>query len=98
MTNEKPIEQYEVETEQLTDGIESTYYELLRSHDYSNEEIYPTTRLEELGMTWMVQEDNPDRSVRSRNEANKITKLIAFEVAWRTGRVQTLIDFYRSKP
>lgn len=76
------------------DEIANGWAELIRSKDYSNEELYPTPRLEELGTFWMLEEDNPIRSPRGQAEAKHITKLLAFEVAYRTGRVQTLIDYY----
>lgn len=76
------------------DEIVSTHIELQRSRDYSNEDLYPLSRLEEMGTFWMGEEDNPLRSPRSQNEAKRITKLIAFECSYRTGRVQVLIDFY----
>jgi hypothetical protein len=76
------------------DEIVSGWAELIRSKDYSDEELYPTSRLEAIGHFWMMEEDNPIRSPRGQAEAKHISKLAAFEVAWRTGRVQTLIDYY----
>ena len=83
-----------VERFDVTDTIASTHNERLRAVDYSDERLYPTEKLEELGIDWMTEEENPDRSPRSQKEAAKICKLIAFECAYRKGQVQVLIDFY----
>lgn len=83
-----------IEAEPQPYDIASTYTELQRAHEYSNEELYPLSRLEALGTFWMEEETNPARSPRSQAEAKRITTLLSFECAWRTGRIQTLIDFY----
>lgn len=92
MSKEK--EQEFVEQYNLVDAIESTNSELLRSTDYSNEELYSLSKLEELGIYWMEEEDNPIRSERSKAVCRQITKRLSFECAYRTGRVPLLIDFY----
>lgn len=76
------------------DELLSGWAELQRSKDYSDENLYSLERLEELGVIWMMESDNPDRSPRGRAEAEHITKLLSFECAYRTGRMQLLIDFY----
>lgn len=76
------------------DKILSGYAELERSHDYSDETKYSLEKLEELGLMWMEEEDDPLRSPRGQAEAKHITKLLSFECAYRTGRMQLLIDFY----
>lgn len=80
------------------DEILSGWYELQRSVDYSDENKYSLERLQELGAIWMMEEDNPLRSPRGQAEAKHIAKLLTFECAYRTGQIQTLIDFYRGKP
>lgn len=72
----------------------SGFAELERSHEYADETLYPTERLEALGMRWLAAENNPLRSERGQAEAKKITTRIAFEIAHRTDRMQMLIDFY----
>ena len=79
------------------DEVISGYAELQRSKDYSDERLYSTNRLEALGMRWLAEENNPLRSARGQAEAKHITKLITFEIAYRTDRIQLLIDFYGSQ-
>ena len=79
------------------DEIESTHSELVRSIDYSNETLYSLGRLEELGLYWMEEEDNPLRSPRSQAVCRQITKRLSFECAYRTGRVPLLTAFYASE-
>jgi glutathione synthase/RimK-type ligase-like ATP-grasp enzyme len=76
------------------DELLNGWSELIRSKDYSNEELYTLERLQELGVIWMNEEDNPLRSPRGQAEAKHIAKLLAFECAYRKGQVQVLIDFY----
>ena len=92
MSKEK--EPYFVEQYNPIDEIESTHSELLRSKDYSNEELYTLGRLEELGLYWMEEEDNPIRSERSKAVCKQITKRLSFECAYRSGRVPLLVDYY----
>lgn len=84
------MEKEYVERDLITDDIESTHNERLRSADYSDETLYPTDRLEELGRKWLRQIDLPGRSERSKKEATTITRLIAFEIASRTDQLKEL--------
>ncbi len=79
------------------DDLANGYFELLRSVDYSNEELYSNERLEALGLFWLEEEDNPLRSPRGQAEAKHITKLLSFECAYRQGRIDVLIDFYKTQ-
>ena len=79
------------------DEIESTHSELVRSTDYSNEVLYSLEKLEELGMYWMEEEDNPLRSERSQSVCKQITKRLSFECAYRTGRVPLLTAYYANE-
>lgn len=90
MTKEKEF----VERYSPIDDIRSSHAELQRSNDYSNEVLYPLNKLEALGLYWMDEESNPLRSERSQAVCRQITKRLSFECAYRTGRIQTLIDFY----
>lgn len=84
-----PQETYETERPSTPiDDIESTWYELARSHDYSaltadGEYLYSMERLEELGRAWMKEVENPIRSARSIAEAIKIVDLLIFEISYR---------------
>lgn len=83
-------EQEFIERDRIEDDIESTHNERLRSADYSDETLYPTDRLEELGRKWLRQIEVPGRSERSKKEATTITHLLAFEVSYRTNRLKEL--------
>lgn len=81
------------------DDIESTHYERARAVGYGGieadgEYTYSTTRLEALGRKWLVEQENPLRSERSRQEAAKIAELIVFEVAYRSGQLRELEEQY----
>lgn len=76
------------------DEILSSHSELIRSHDYSNEEMYPMDSLRRLAEYWEEESENPIRSERSKNVCKLIAAMAHFELAYRNGRVQVLIDFY----
>ena len=91
------VEQYDP-----IDSIESTHYERERAHDYSSieadgEYTYSLTRLEALGRVWIQEESNPLRSERSRAEARRISDLLAFEIAYRSGELRKLEENFAWK-
>ena len=99
MSNEKPApEEQFVERYNPIDDILSTHSELLRSVEYSNEKLYSTEKLEELGLYWLDEETNPIRSERSQAAAKQITRLLAFECAYRKSQIPMLIEFFGNHP
>jgi len=83
--------------EQPTDDIESSQGELTYSKEYSNEELYPDDRLRLLAERWLEQAENPIRSERSRKVCGSIALRSTFELAYRNGRIDTMIKFYKGE-
>lgn len=79
------------------DEIESTHYELIKAHDFSNEDIYSVQLLRELAEKWEAETLNPIRSERSKKLCGLIAKMCTFEIAYRNGNVQTMSAFYKGK-
>ncbi|MDN5275446.1 MAG: hypothetical protein JWN33_95 [Candidatus Saccharibacteria bacterium] len=65
--------------------IDSPYWELYRSSDYADEELYSTDRLWEIGRYWKKELDAPDprRSERSIQEIESLVNRIVFEIEYR---------------
>lgn len=72
------------------DKILPTSTELVRSTYYSDEDLYDEYMLESLRKTWTEQAENPYRSARSRQEAERLVGRIVFEISYR--KEQSLID------
>jgi hypothetical protein len=79
------------------DAIESTHSELIRAHDYSDEELYTTDMLRNLANKWDEEACNPIRSERSKKVCGLIASMCTFELAYRLGRVDTMINFYKGE-
>ena len=94
---DKILEPDYVERPDPTDAIESTHSELIRSHDYSNEEMYPIDRLRVMAEYWQEEAQNPLRSERSKKLCGLIAKMCTFEIAYRNGTMPTMIAFYKGE-
>ena len=80
--------------ERVEDEIASGWAELQRARDYADPEKYSLERIDALGLFWLEEEDNPLRSPRGQREARVIVARLAFESAYRQGRVDELRKAY----
>ena len=81
----------------ITDQLESSHNELAKSTDYSDDRFYSDDRLREIAENWTEQASNPIRSERSRKVCGSIALRSTFELAYRNGRIDTMIKFYKGE-
>lgn len=75
-------------------NIESAYVELKRTKDYSNTELYPTEMLEARYRYWINEMFSPVRSERNKQEIKRLTTIMLFEAAARSGTLRNLEELY----
>lgn len=91
----KEVESDYIEIANPIDDIESGYYQRLKMVDLADEEAWPLEALQFGGSYWLNESGNRLRSRRSRKECKHIAKMFAFEVAYRSDRVDELIAYYQ---
>lgn len=87
----------EYQERQPINEVESTHYELIRAHDFSNEDIYSVQLLRALAEKWEEETLNPTRSERSKKLCGLIAEMCTFEIAYRNGTMPTMIAFYKGE-
>lgn len=73
-------ESYEVETSKRETDIESSWFELERTHDYADQEKYSLADLHRIVRKWQDEKKNPLRSPRSIEDAETIVQRAVYEV------------------
>lgn len=84
-----------IERQSPIDNIQSAYNELLKSHEYADEDMFTTEQLKEKGRYWLGELQNPLRSARNLEEVNQLVNLLLFEIAVRNGEVDSLESYYK---
>lgn len=84
-----------IERESPIDNIQSAYNELLKSHEYADENLFTTEQLKEKGRYWLGELQNPLRSERNLEEVNQLVNLLLFEIAVRNDEMDSLESFYK---
>ena len=87
-------EQDYIEQPSELDTIRSAHAELQRIKDYSDETIFPISRLESLYGYWSAEALNPIRSERNRSEAVLLARHQLFEIHYREGTLDLLQEAY----
>lgn len=87
-----------IEIPRASDGIKSSHYEELASHEYGHEDeqgyTYSDIALGSIYRYWHGELQNEHRTERSKEVCNKIAERALFELAFRNKTLEELEELY----